>query len=115
MTDLNDAIVVLSDSNIALTEELRSIRDFTKTLKAREKEIRSLLLKALDDRSLGITASGKYLIEVQRYTRTGLDPDRLQALYEEAWEDCQTETEVHKLVLILEDGTARDFTDDLQD
>jgi predicted phage-related endonuclease len=102
MTDL-DEIAVLSDSNVSLVEELRSVREFIKTLKTREKEIRSILLKDLKEASVGMTASGKFLVEIQRHTRTGLDADRLQALYEEAWEDCQTETEVEVLRLVSED------------
>jgi predicted phage-related endonuclease len=110
MTDL-DAITTLSASSVSLVEELRSTREFIKSLKAREKEIRSILLKELRDSSLGVTASGKYVIEVERHTRTGLDADRLQALYEEAWEDCQTETEVEVLRLVQEDVDTSEFTE----
>lgn len=110
MTDL-DAPVVLSDSNIKLVEELRSTREFIKSMKAREKEIRTLLLKELQDTSLGMTASGKYVIEVERHTRTRVDTDRLQALYEEAWEDCQAETEVEVLRLVEENADTSEFTD----
>jgi len=113
MTDL-DEIAVLSASNVALVEELRSTREFMKKLKAREKEIRSLLLKELKDRSLGMTASGKFLVEVRRQTRSGLDADRLQALYEEAWEDCQTETEVEVLTLVQENEDISEFTETSQ-
>lgn len=110
MVDL-DGITTLSDSSLSLVEELRTTREFIKSLKAREAEIRKILLKELQDASLGVTASGKSVVGVERYTRTGLDPDRLQALYEDAWEDCQTETLIQKLVLIQEDSNTSESTD----
>ncbi len=107
-----DAIVTLSESNLSLVEELRTTRDFIKQLKKREAEIRKILLAELKDASLGMTASGKYVVTVERHIRTGLDPDRLQALYEEAWEDCQTETPVEVLKLVQEDADTSEFTDE---
>lgn len=92
-----DDSAVLSDTSLSLVEELRSVRESIKSLKAREKEIRDALLIELKGVDYGITASGEPLIEVQRYPRTGLNSDRLQALYRSAWDDCQTSTEVEVL------------------
>ena len=96
MTDQDDA-VVLSDSNLALVEELRSNRESSKRLKAREDEIRSILLQELKGSEYGVTAAGAPMIEVQRQARTRVDSKRLQALYENVWEDCQIESEVEVL------------------
>lgn len=96
MTDL-DGLAVLSDSTLALVEELRSVRDASKKLKAREEEIRSALLGELKDIEVGVTASGVPVIEVQRQTRTRVDSKRLQALYEEVWDDCQISMDVETL------------------
>lgn len=96
MTELGGA-AVLTDSNLALVEELRSIREFTKSLKAREDEIRGILLAELKDADTGLTAAGVPVISVDRQTRTRVDSKRLQALYEEVWEDCQIETTVEAL------------------
>lgn len=108
MTDL-DVTVVLSDPHVALVDELRTIRDSIKVLKAREKQIRTSLLKELKDRSLGVTASGHYIIEVDRFSRRGINSDRLQALYEDVYEDCKTETTVETLRLVEEDDDTLDF------
>lgn len=110
MVDL-DGITTLSDSSLSLVEELRTTREFIKSLKAREAEIRKILLKELQDASLGVTASGKPLVEIERYDRAGIDSDRLQALYEEAWEDCQTKTPVQVLKLAQEDEDTSEDTD----
>lgn len=96
MTELDDA-VVLSGSDLALVVELRTIRETTKSLKAREEEIRKALLAKLNDVEVGLTASGVPAIQVDRHTRTRVNSDRLQALYQDAWEDCQTETTVESL------------------
>jgi predicted phage-related endonuclease len=98
MFDL-DFQTVLSDSNLALVEELRSTREFIKKLKAREDEIRKILLVELKESEQGITAAGVPMIEVQRQSRTRVDGNRLQALYHEVWEDCQIETTVSVLRL----------------
>lgn len=98
MTDF-DETTVLSDASLALVEELRSVREFTHKLKARESEIRSILLEELKDAEQGITASGVPMIEVQRQARTKVDSKRLQALYEEVWDDCLIETTVQVLRL----------------
>lgn len=90
----NDTETVLTDDSVSLVEELRSIRETTKDLKARESEIRSLLLDELNGAQSGITASGVPVVEVEYQTRYRVDVKRLQALYQDAWEDCQKETEV---------------------
>lgn len=93
MTDI-DTSVVLDDDTVALVEELRSIRDSTKVLKAREDEIRNALLQQLEGAEQGINASGVPVVEVQYQSRTRLDSKRLQALYQDAWKDCQTDMTV---------------------
>lgn len=98
MFDL-DTTTVLTESTLSLVKELRELRDFTKRLKAREAEIRKILLAELKDTDQGVTAAGMPVIEVQRQSRTRLDGNRLQALYQEAWEDCQVETTVEVLQL----------------
>ncbi len=104
MTDLDD-VTVLSDASLALVEELRSTREHRKALESREAEIRKALLSELTDAAVGITASGATAITVQRQNRTRVDSKRLQALYEDAWEDCQVESVVEVLDLpdVLED------------
>ena len=94
-----DDSTVLSDANLALVEELRSTREFSKKLKAREDEIRKILLEELKDSEQGITAAGVPMIEVDRQSRTRVDGNRLQALYQDVWEDCQIETTVQVLRL----------------
>lgn len=94
-----DDTTVLSDTSLALVDELRSTREFIKKLKAREDDIRKILLNDLKDVEHGITASGLPVIEVQRQTRFRVDSSRLQALYEDAWEDCQVESTVEILRL----------------
>jgi predicted phage-related endonuclease len=89
-----DTSVVLDDAAVALTEELRSIRDTVKVLKAREDEVRSALLSHLNGAEQGVTASGMPVVEVQYQPRSRVDSKRLQALYEEVWKDCQIETTV---------------------
>jgi predicted phage-related endonuclease len=89
-----DTSVVLDDNTVDLVDELRSIRDTIKGLKAREDEIRSHLLSELDGAEQGITASGVPVVEVQYQTRSRVDSRRLQAVYEDVWKDCQTETTV---------------------
>lgn len=96
MTDYADS-TVLSPLSLALVEELRNTRDSVKQLKAREAEIRKILLGELADSSLGLTAGGAPVIEVERQARTRVDTTRLQALYEDAWEDCQVESTVEVL------------------
>lgn len=86
-----DTSVVLDDDTVALVEELRSIRDTTKVLKAREDEIRSALLKQLEGAEQGINASGVPVVEVQYQSRSRVDTKRLQALYHEVWKDCQSD------------------------
>lgn len=96
MTEL-DQTVVLSDPNLALVEELRTVRETIKSLKGREEQIRDVLLAELKDAEFGIAASGEPLIEVQRQPRSRLDGKRLQALYEDAWDDCQVKSTVEVL------------------
>lgn len=90
----HDTTTVLSDSTLALVEELRSVREATKGLKAREDEIRKILLEELKDSDEGITASGVPVVTVERQSRTRTDGNRLQALYQDVWKDCQVETTV---------------------
>ena len=85
-----DTSVVLDDATIALVDELRSVREASKALKAREDEIRSALLQQLEGAEHGITASGVPVVEVQYQSRTRVDTKRLQALHEEVWKDCLT-------------------------
>lgn len=94
-----NSATVLSDSDLALVEELRSVRETSKALKAREDEIRKTLLTALKDSDQGLTASGASVVEVQRQPRTRVDTNRLQALYQSAWDDCQISTTVEVLRL----------------
>jgi len=89
-----DTPVVLDDDTVALVEELRSVRDATKVLKAREDEIRNALLQQLEGAEQGINASGVPVVEVQYQTRSRVDTKRLQALHEEVWKDCQTDMTV---------------------
>lgn len=98
MTD-TDGSIVLSDGTLSLVEELRSNRDSQKRLKARESEIRSILLDELEGVEYGLTAAGVPVIEVERHSRTKIDGKRLQALYEDVWDDCQVETSVEVLRL----------------
>lgn len=93
MTDL-DGSVVLSDAAQSLVDELRSIREAVKDLKIRESEIRDILLQELKDRSQGVTASGVPVVTVERQPRSRLDSNRLQALYQSAWKDCQIHSTV---------------------
>lgn len=86
----SDTSIVLDDDTIALVEELRSIREASKVLKAREDEIRSTLLRELEGAEHGITASGMPVVEVQYQARTRVDTKRLQALHEDVWKDCLT-------------------------
>jgi predicted phage-related endonuclease len=97
MTDYDESIVVLTDESLALVESLRTVREDIKVLKAREDELRSLLLSELKDAEFGVTASGVPLIEVQRQARTRVDSKRLQAVYEDVWRDCQIASEVEVL------------------
>lgn len=101
MVDL-DKFVTLSSSNEALVEELRATREEIKSLKAREAKIRSILLQELAGKSVGVTASGRYVVEIQNQPRTKVDTARLQALHYEVWEDCQAESEVQVLRLLSE-------------
>lgn len=94
-----DTTTVLSDDNLALVEELRSVREFIKGLKTREDEIRKTLLQELKDSEQGLTAAGVPVIEIQRQSRTRVDSNRLQALYQDVWKDCQIETSVEVLRL----------------
>lgn len=104
MTDL-DQTVVLSDANLALVEELRTVRDTIKSLKGRESDIRKALLGELKDAEFGITAAGEPLIEVQRQPRSRVNTKRLQAVYEDVWNDCQINStvEVLRFPEVLED------------
>jgi len=99
MFDLDDKATVLSDSTLALVEELRALRETKKAISAREDQVRKILLVELRDVDAGLTASGQPVIEVERQKRTRIDGDRLQALYKDAWDDCQTETSVEVLRL----------------
>lgn len=92
-----DGTIVLSEDNLALVESLRSVREDIKALKAKEDQIRSALLIELKGVEYGVTASGAPIIEVQRQPRSRVDSKRLQALYEEVWEDCQIKSEVEVL------------------
>lgn len=105
MTDYADS-AVLSAANLTLVEELRSTRELVKKLKAREDEIRKVLLAELADIEIGLTAAGVPVIEVERQARTRVDSKRLQALYEDVWDDCQVETTVEVLRLPDALGTA---------
>lgn len=96
MTD-QDVFAVLSGDALALVEELHTVRDDAKRLKAREEQIRTDLLIELKGVEFGVTASGETAIVVQRQPRTRVDSKRLQALYEEVWEDCQIASEVEVL------------------
>lgn len=96
MTD-QDGILVLSDDSLALVEDLREVREDIKKLKAREDAIRTALLSELQGVECGVNASGAPIIEVQRQPRSRVDSKRLQALYEEVWEDCQIKSEVEVL------------------
>ena len=100
-----DTTTVLSDLNLALVEELRLIRESVKQLKSREEAVRKILLGALKGVEQGITASGVSLVEVERYSRTRVDSNRLQALYKDVYDDCQTETSVEVLRLVEEPVT----------
>jgi predicted phage-related endonuclease len=104
MTEV-DQTVVLSDASLALVEELRFVRDSIKGLKGREEQIRDALLAELKDAGFGVTASGEPLIELQRQPRKRVDPARLQALYEDVWNDCQIDSTVKVLRFpeVLED------------
>lgn len=95
----DDTTTILTDSNLALVDELRSTREFVKKLKAREDEIRKILLEELKDSDQGITASGVPVVEIDRQSRTRVDNNRLQALYQDVWEDCQIESTVQVLRL----------------
>lgn len=95
MTD-ND-IVVLDDSDLTLVEDLRTVREEIRKLKTREDDIRSALLTQLKGFEYGLTSSGVPVIEVQRQPRSRVDSRRLQALYEDVWEDCQIKSEVEVL------------------
>jgi predicted phage-related endonuclease len=96
MTD-DAGSVVLSQDTLSLVEDLRETRDAIKVLKAREESIRTVLLTELDGVEYGVTAAGAPVIEVQRQPRSRVDSKKLQALYEDVWKDCQTETEVEVL------------------
>lgn len=93
MTD-SDGTTILSDATLALVEELQAVREESKKLEAREKEIRTVLLGELKDVEFGLTASGVPIVEVQRQPRSRIDSKRLQALYEKVWEDCQVRSTV---------------------
>ena len=95
----DDTTTVLTESNLALVDELRSTREFIKKLKAREDDIRKILLEDLKDSDQGVTASGVPVVEIDRQSRTRVDSNRLQALYQDVWEDCQIETTVQVLRL----------------
>lgn len=94
-----DTTTVLSDSNLALVEELRTVRDTIKGLKGRESDIRKTLLEELKDSDQGITASGVPIVAIDRQVRTRVDNNRLQALYQDVWKDCQVESIVQVLRL----------------
>jgi predicted phage-related endonuclease len=96
MTD-NDDNAVLDDDDLALVENLREVREDIKKLTSREDAIRSALLDRLQGIEYGLTADGSPVIEVQRQPRSRVDSKRLQALYEEVWEDCQIKSEVEVL------------------
>lgn len=89
-----DTSTVLPDATIALVEELRTVRDSIKSLKSREDQIRQTLLDELKGVEEGVTASGMPVVTVERYSRTKIDGNRLQALYQDVWKDCQVETPV---------------------
>lgn len=94
-----DPAVVLSDVSLALVDELRSIRESVKALKAREEVVRAAILTELVDCSEGLTAAGVPVVTIDRQVRTRVDGDRLQALYPDVWKDCQTETVVQTVRL----------------
>lgn len=98
MFDL-DHTTVLSDTTLSLVEELRSVRESIKGLKTREGKIREILLAELKDTEQGLTASGVPVITIDRQVRSRLNGDRLQALYKDAWDDCQVETTVETIRL----------------
>lgn len=95
----HDTTTVLSESTLALVEELRSVRETIKGLKDRESKIRETLLIDLKDVSEGLTASGVPVVTIDRQSRTRVNGDRLQALYPDVWADCQTATTVETIRL----------------
>jgi len=90
---------VLSESTLALVDELRSVREKVKSLKSREESIRKVLLQELVDSAEGITSSGVPVVALDQQLRTRVDANRLHALYPDVWEDCQVETTVQVLRL----------------
>lgn len=95
----DDTTTVLSDPTLALVEELRSVRESIKGLKASEERLRKALLVELEDIETGLTASGVPVITIDRQDRTRVDGDRLQALYPDAWKDCQATSVVQTVRL----------------
>ena len=95
----NDATTVLSDSNLALVEELRTTRESIKILKGRESEIRDKLLAELQGTDQGITAAGVPVITIDRQVRTRVNSDRLQALHKAVYDDCLVDTTVQTVRL----------------
>jgi predicted phage-related endonuclease len=88
------ALAILSDANLALVEEMRTLRDQIKALKDRKDKLRLILLKELANVDTGITASGEPVITIERDDRSRIDSDRLQALYPEVYADCQKSSPV---------------------
>lgn len=87
-------MTVLTDQQVALVREIVQVRQDKNKLAKREKQLREQLLDVLtaSGDTVGITASGEQVLELEEQPRTQVNRDRLQALHPEVFDDVVEDT-----------------------
>ena len=98
----------LTPRELEAAEKLRAVRAEIRSLEAEASVLRDDLLAALDGESFGVTASGDIAVQVRTQTRTGLDTQKVRALFPEVWLQCRKDTEVTVVLVPTPTRTRRD-------
>lgn len=102
---------VLTDEEVAIVNELKSIREQSKQLRAREEEIRTRLLERFQDEVAdeAVTASGAPLAVLSSTTRSSVNRKKLEAMYPDVFQACVEESTVYQINTNLKAKTGSSF------
>lgn len=87
-------MTVLNDNQVELVRELVQVRQAKNKLAKREGQIREQLIDVLmaSGETVGMTASGEQVLEIEEQPRTQVNRKRLQALHPSVFDDVIEDT-----------------------
>jgi predicted phage-related endonuclease len=94
-----DASHVLTDDQMELVAQLLMVRDDRKQAEKEEKELREKLLAQMGEATVGLTASGMAVVEIQIQHRRNVNRAKLEAMYPEVFADVVEPSEVRQVKL----------------